>query len=79
MDMEETTVQLWPPHGAGSRIGESPKGQVVVESIGPLEYTNVTDLHTESKWISFTTRTGDKISSTLPYIVRVVKVPAGNA
>lgn len=70
---EEITVQLFPPQPAGMAIQNAPlAGGSVVVPVPMYEYARVKDVlyDTERKCISFTNRQGDRIESTLPWIVK---------
>lgn len=65
MQSTEINVTLFPPMGAGVTA----QGQIVPS----LTYPNVRDLERTENWpIAFTTRSGDRITTTLPYIIQEV-------
>jgi hypothetical protein len=77
--MEEITVTVWPPAGAGMQtVVDRLTGNTVQQFLPGIEYKNVKYLSHEPGWVSFTTRTGDKIVSTLPYTIQQVTVPDPN-
>lgn len=69
---ETITVQLFPPTPVGIRIMPlGPQGAIPV-SEPCYQYENVKDVlyDTERRCISFTNRQGDRIESSLPWIVK---------
>jgi hypothetical protein len=76
MEGYDTNVSLFPPAGTAWVTVMTPQGPSQ-QFVPAVEYPKVKDLSFDPAqgWVTFTTRAGDKITSTLPYIIKYVPLP----
>lgn len=76
----EITVQIFPNPGAGIQTMQSSRGEVMHVPVPFINYQKVRDiLFRDKDTISFLTRTGEEISTNMPYLVVRKTEPEGNA
>lgn len=77
---EEITVELFPPNPPGYAVQNTPQGPLPVP-LAAIPYRGVRDVEVDDlgKVITFTERTGDRIESNLPFVVRRAVKSEGDA